>query len=190
MNETLTMVILGIAFAVISKPIDLIDENGWIGGKLGFVLKYVFVLLSSFVVYWTIEMDKTFVSYFLAIFLFWTLNNKFEYPSHVLYAFIPAILIGRYIDVEYTVLALIGLMIYWLLEFIVKKSDNKLIKLLLYKSLARFLVVPLLLSAYFGNFNITIYTACGLLSMHIVRKLIKQEIIKINPQTINAKGEN
>lgn len=182
MNEIITMVVLGIAFATLSKPIDLIDENGWIVGTLGFILKYIFVLLSSIAVYLTIEIDKTFVPYFLAIFLFWTLNNKFDYPSHVLYAFIPAILIGRYINVEYTVLALICLVIYGILEFIVKKRSNKLIELLLYKSLARFLIVPLFLSIYFNNFNILLYTTCGLLSMHIVRYLIKKNIIKINSQ--------
>lgn len=190
MSQTFVLIVLGITFAISYKIVDLIDEHNWINGKIGFILKYFFTLIVACSVYFSFELEKDLTPHLLSVMLFWILNNKFEYPSHVLAAFLSAIFIGKYLTIEYTVLALIGLAIYWILEFIVKRSSNKLIELLLYKSLARFLVVPLFLSVYFNNFNITIYTACGLLSMHVVRYLIKKEIIKINPQTIKPKGEN
>lgn len=180
MNEIITILLFWFGFSVLAKPIDLIDENAWLWGKLGFFLKYFFVLVSTYFVFLTLHFDPNFTPHFLSLFLFWVLNGKFEYPSHVLFGFIPAIYIGQYINFEYTMLAIVWLIVYGILEFLVKKYQHPIIQTGLYKSLARFLIVPFGLSVYFSDYNIILFVIPWLLSMQIVRYLIKKDVIKIH----------
>jgi hypothetical protein len=178
--ETFYIIILGVGFSVTAKPIDLIDENKWIKGLPGFLLKYLFVLIFSGVVYLSLQMNRNLTPHFLALFLFWILNGKLNYPSHVLFAFIPALIMGKMLTLEYILLAVVGLLVYGMLELLVKRCNNSMVQLILYKSLVRFLVVPFCLGAYLYDFTALIYTVSGLLSMHLVRYLIRVNIIKIS----------
>lgn len=173
------MLLLGAAFSLTAKTVDLIDENKWVTGKVGLALKYLFVLLFSYVVFLSLEADKNLAPYFLALFLFWILRGKFGYPSHVLIAFIPGILIGRYLTLNYTVLAVCGLAVYGTLEYVIRHFKNWAVQALLYKSLGRFLIFPIGLGFYLDDFNVVLYVVPGLISMHLVRFLIKQDIIRI-----------
>lgn len=174
-----TIPVLGIAFGLSAKPIDLIDENKWIVGKTGFVLKYGFVLLSGYVVFLSLDADRNLTPYFLSLFLFWILRGKFGYPSHVLFAFIPAMLIGRHLTGEYLALGIAGLAVYGALEYLIRRFKGWIVQVLLYRSLARFLVVPFGLGLYLDDFNPLWYTIPGLLSMHVVRYLIRKDFICI-----------
>lgn len=173
------MLLLGLAFSLAAKPIDLVDENKWIVGPAGFVLKYACVLLSGYVVFLSLEADRNLTPLFLALFLFWTLRGKFGYPSHVLFAFIPAVLIGRYLTGEYLLLGLAGLAVYGVLEFAVRRYKGWFVQMLLYRSLARFLVVPFGLGVYLADFTPLFYVIPGLLSMHAVRYLIRKDVIRL-----------
>lgn len=179
LHETFRILAMGLGFAVIAKPIDLIDENGWIQGALGFVIKYACVLIFSGVVYLSLQINQNLAPHFIALFFFWILNGKLNYPSHVLFAFIPALIMGRYLTMQYLLLALAGLAVYGILELLVKRSKSRLIHLLLYKSLARFIIVPLGMGIYLSDLTPVIYSIPGLLSMHLVRYLIHANIIKI-----------
>lgn len=173
------MLLLGAAFSLTQKLIDLIDEHRWIVGKAGFVLKYLFVLLFSYVVFLTLAADARLTPHFLALFLFWILRGKIDYPSHVLGAFIPALLIGPHLTAEYLLLGLAGLAGYGALEYVVRRCRGWVVQVLLYKSLARFLVVPFGFGLYFNDFNPLVFTACGLLSMHGMRYLIRKDVIRL-----------
>jgi hypothetical protein len=173
------ILLLGAAFSLTAKPIDLIDENKWIAGKTGFMLKYLFVCISCYIFFISLEMDKNMTPYFLSLFLFWILNGKFGYPSHVLFAFIPAILIGQRITLRYAVLGFAGLAIYGLLEYIVRHFKNMFVQFILYKSLGRFLIVPFCMSVYLNDYNLFLFVIPGLLSMHFVRYLINMNVIHI-----------
>jgi hypothetical protein len=173
------ILLLGAAFSLTAKPIDLIDENKWIVGNVGFALKYFFVLLFSYVVFLSLEADRNLTPHFLALFLFWILRGKFGYPSHVLFAFIPGILIGQHITQEYVVMGVGGLAVYGVLEYVVRHFKNRVVQTLLYKSLGRFLIVPLGISLYLDDYNPLLYVIPGLLLMHLVRYLIRKDIIRI-----------
>lgn len=176
----LHIILLGAAFSLTAKPIDLIDENKWIVGKVGFALKYFFVLLFSYIVFLSLEADRNLTPLFLALFLFWILRGKFGYPSHVLaWAFIPGIFIGQHITPEYVVMGVGGLAVYGVLEYVIRHFKNRVVQTLLYKSLGRFLIVPLGLSLYLDDYNLFLYVIPGLLSMHLVRYLIKKDVIRI-----------
>lgn len=177
--NNLHILLLGAAFSLTAKPIDLIDENKWIVGKVGFALKYFFALLFSCVVFLSLEADRNLTPLFLALFLFWILKGKFGYPSHVLVAFIPGILIGQHITQEYAVMGMGGLAVYGMLEYVVRHFKSRLVQTLLYKSLGRFLIVPLGMSLYLDDYNPILYIIPGLLLMHLVRYLIKKDIIRI-----------
>lgn len=178
--NNLHILLLGAAFSLTAKPIDLIDENKWIVGKIGFALKYFFVLLFSYIVFLSLEADRNLTPLFLALFLFWILNDKFSYPSHVLaWAFIPGILLGPHITKEYAAIGIAGLAVYGVLEYVIRHFKNRVVQILLYKSLGRFLIVPFGLSLYLDDYNLFLYVIPGLLSMHLVRYLIKKDIIRI-----------
>lgn len=178
--ETFYTMLLGVGFSVTAKPIDLIDENKWIKGLPGFLLKYLFVLIFSGVMYLSLQMNSNLTPYFLALFLFWILNGKLNYPSHVLFAFIPALIMGKMLTLEYILLAVGGLLVYGMLELLVKRCNNSMVQLILYKSLVRFLIVPFCLGVYLYDFTALIYSVSSLLSMHLVRYLIRINIIKIS----------
>ncbi len=173
------ILLLGAAFSLSAKPIDLIDENKWIVGKAGFVLKYLFVFLFGYIVFLSLEANKNLTPYFLSLFLFWILRGKFGYPSHVLFAFIPGILIGQHLTREYALMGVAGLAVYGMLEYVIRNFKNKIIQTLLYKSLGRFLIVPLGFGFYLDDFNLFLYCIPGLLLMHLVRYLIKKDVICI-----------
>lgn len=174
-----SLLLLGIAFTLAAKPIDLIDENKWIGGAIGFALKYGFVLLSGYVIFLSLAIDHNLTPHFLSLFLFWTLRGKFNYPSHVLFAFIPAMLIGHYLTTEYLVLGLAGLTTYGILEYLIRRFSGWFFQIFLYRSLARFLIVPSALSIYLDDLNILAQTFGGLLSTHVIRHLIRKDVIRI-----------
>lgn len=177
--EAIHILVLGAAFSLTAKPVDLIDENKWITGKAGFVLKYFFVFLFSYVVFLSLETDRNLTPHFLSLFLFWILKGKFGYPSHVLFAFIPALLLGPHVTLEFSVMSAAGLAVYGVLDDVVRRFKSKVVQILLYRSLARFLIVPLGLSFYLDDFNPFLYTIPGLLLMHLVRYLIKKDVIRI-----------
>lgn len=174
-----SMVLLGAAFSVTQKLMDLIDEHKWIVGSAGFMLKYFSVLLSSYVIFLSLETDAHLTPYFLALFLFWILRGKIDYPSHVLFTFIPALFIGQRLTGEYLMLGLVGLAVYGVLEYVVRRCKGWVVQMLLYRSLARFLVVPFGLGLYLDDFNPLVYTVCGLLSIHVVRYLIRKNVIRL-----------
>lgn len=173
------MLLLGAAFSLSQKLMDLIDEHRWIPGKAGFALKYASVLLFGYVVHLSLTADAHLTPLFLALFLFWILRGKLDYPSHVLLVFIPALLIGPRLTTEYVLLALAGLVAYGVLEYVVRRFRGWAVQVLLYRSLARFLVVPFGLGLYLDDFNPLVYTASGLLSMHAVRYLIRKDVIRL-----------
>ena len=177
--DALHILVLGAAFGLTAKPVDLIDENKWITGKAGFVLKYFFGLLFSYVVFLSLEADRNLTPFFLSLFLFWILKGKFGYPSHVLFAFITALLLGPHVTREFTVMSVAGLAAYGILDYVVRCFKNKVVQIFLYRSLARFLIVPLGLSLYLDDLAPFLYTIPGLLSMHLVRYLIKIDVIRI-----------
>ena len=175
----LQILALGAAFGLTAKPIDLIDENKWITGQVGFILKYFFVLLFSYVIFLSLKADPNLTPHFLSLFLFWVLKGKFGYPSHVLLAFITALLLGPHLTTGFAVLSVAGLAVNGVLDHVVRHFKSKAVQILLYKSLARFLVVPLGLSLYLDDYNPFFYTIPGLLLMHLVRYLIRKDVIHI-----------
>ena len=72
-----------------------------------------------------------------------------------------------------------GLAVYGVLEYVVRRFKNRVVQTLLYKSLGRFLIVPLGMSLYLDDYNLFLYIIPGLPSMHLVRYLIKKDIIRI-----------
>lgn len=181
MNEQFfRILLLGLAFSLTAKPIDLIDENKWVAGRIGLVLKYFFVLLFSYVVFLSLAADSNLTPYFLSIFFFWILNGKLDhYPSHVLVAFIPGILLGQHITTEYAMMGIAGLAAYGALEYVIRHYQNWFVQVALYKSLGRFFIVPLALGFYLDDYNLVLYVVPGLLSMHLVRYCIRKDIIRI-----------
>lgn len=179
MNSILIVCFLWIGFSVMTKWVDLIDEHNWIKWKTWFILKYLFVFIATYIVYLSVITDKNLIPYFFAVLLFWLLNNKLEYPSHVLFCFNTGILIGSYINLNYILIGIVSLIIYGGVEFVIKTYKYPVIQIGLYKSLARFLIVPLGLSIYFSDYKIVIFVIPWLLSMHFVRYLIVKQIIKI-----------
>lgn len=173
------ILLLGAAFSLSQKLMDFIDEHQWIVGKSGFALKYASVLLFGYVVHLSLAADAHLAPYFLSLFLFWILRGKIDYPSHVLFVFIPALLLGRCLTEEYLLLGLTGLAVYGALEYVVRHFRGWAVQVLLYKSLARFLMVPFGLGLYLDDFNPLVFTACGLLSMHAVRYLIRRDVIRL-----------
>ena len=144
------------------------------------MLKYFFVLLFSYIVFLSLEADRNLTPLFLSLFLFWILNGKLDsYPSHVLVAFIPGIFLGQHITTEYAVLGVAGLAVYGMLEYVIRHFKNRVVQVLLYKSLGRFLIVPLGLSFYLNDHHLVLYVVPGLLSMHLVRYCIKKDVIRI-----------
>ncbi len=180
MNEILIICLLWIGFSVITKWVDLIDEHKWITWKIGFITKYLFVFAANYIVFLSIWIDKNLIPYFFAVLLFWLLNNKLEYPSHVLFAFNTGILIGLYINNVYIISGTIGLIVYGCIEYLVKKYKHSFIQKWLYKSLVRFLIVPLGLSIYFSDYNIILFVIPWIISIQIIRYLIGNGIIKIS----------
>lgn len=170
-------------FSTAFKIVDLIDEHGWLPWKKGFFIKYFAAILVICSIYGALSINPLFIYYFVPIFTFWILKNKMEYPSHVFIMFIGALLFGWYIKMA-SIIPIIGItFIYFTLEYIVKKfQKNKYVNTILYCSLWRYYIVPFFIGIYFNEMRIFIYVIPWLLSMLLIRKMIKKWIIQIeNP---------
>lgn len=164
------------------KIVDLIDEHGWIWGRKWFVIKYISAFLTILSIFFVVKFDNHFTIHFVSIFLFWILKNKMEYPSHVLIMFVGWIILGYFFEytLENIIITFLILIGYMFSDYFIKsyKSIN-FIAFFFYKHLWRFYLMALFLSFYLWDYNIILHTMVWLLSMEIVRFLIRKRIIKI-----------
>ena len=183
MTYLLPIFIYGFIFSTAFKVVDLIDEHKWLPWKKGFFIKYISVIFVLYSIYGAVSISPLFIYYFVPIFIFWILKNKMEYPSHVLIMFIGALLFGWYIKMT-DIIPIIGItFIYFVLEYVVKKfQKNKYVDVILYRSLWRYYIVPFFIGIYFNDMRIFLYVIPGLLSMLLIRKMIKKRVIQVeNP---------